>query len=307
MAAAPVPLAHACRVRALKSRQASSPAATRRFPAIALKWAAALLRHCDEPQHGVDLLGRDSFLLGKLLVTLGERAVCGRACVGKRATGGGGSRPGRGRGQSGHQQGQCTAALAALAPTPAARPPPARLASRRAGAFLEAAAQSSEAATLAAATLELMRLPRVHAHPEPYVRRAALLAAGQVLGAVPPARLATAMLGAAAGGAGALAAPRDAADEALVARLEWLREWAQGVAGGDPDDSCRMMAEGVQKLQGHLASGALAALDSGVPAGPLAGGSLLPLGGGGGGGGRGGPGLGLPDIGSLSLPDIRLP
>ena len=41
------------------------------FPPIALKWAAALLRQCDEPQHGIDLLGRDHFLLGKLLVTLG--------------------------------------------------------------------------------------------------------------------------------------------------------------------------------------------------------------------------------------------
>lgn len=136
------------------------------------------------------------------------------------------------------------------------------------------------------------------------MRRAALLAAGQVLGAVPPARLATAMLGAAAGSQ--LAASRDAADDALVSRLEWLREWSEGVAASDPDDSCRMMAEGVRKLQGHLASGALAALDSGAPAGPLGGGGLLPLGGG---GGRGGAGvsLGLPDIGSLSLPDIRLP
>lgn len=44
----------------------------RRFPPVALKWAAALLKHCDEPQHGIDLLGKDHFLLGKLLVTLGE-------------------------------------------------------------------------------------------------------------------------------------------------------------------------------------------------------------------------------------------
>lgn len=49
-----------------------------------------------------------------------------------------------------------------------------------AGSFLEASAQSTEAATLAAATLELMRCGRVHNHPEPFVRRAALLAAGQV-------------------------------------------------------------------------------------------------------------------------------
>lgn len=69
-------------------------------------------------------------------------------------------------------------------------------------------------------------------------------AAPQVLGAVPPARLATAMLASAAGrpGGGAalsVAAARDAADEALVSRLEWLREWTEGVAERDPDDSCR--------------------------------------------------------------------
>lgn len=115
-----------------------------------------------------------------------------------------------------------------------------------AGAFLEASSQSSEAATLAAATLELMRCGRVHNHPEPFVRRAALLAAGQVLGAVPPARLATAMLSAAAGGNGGqvLSAGGDAADEALVSRLEWLREWAAGVAENDTDYSCRQVAPG---------------------------------------------------------------
>ena len=171
-----------------------------------------------------------------------------------------------------------------------------------AGSFLEASAQSTEAATLAAATLELMRCGRVHNHPEPFVRRAALLAAGQVramgcgggqlakhtthdgcliqkrsgaaqllkpdiaptigpdvaptagqfthhrsqvLGAVPPARLATAMLSSAAGSApagvalSAASAARDAADEALVSRLEWLRGWTEQVAEKDPDDSCR--------------------------------------------------------------------
>ena len=241
---------------------------------------------------------------------------------------------------------------------------------------------------MAAATLELLRCERVHGHPEPYVRRAALLAAGQVLGAVPPARLATAMLGAAAGGAGgapavlpAAVAARDAADEALVSRLEWLRQWVESVAEQDTDDSCRrvlpwlavaslagglwcfgavmrsqaaslvavlskpgmhgclergqtqraaagkpwlaiaagrarhpmhahppllsprcrMMAGGVQKLQGNLAAGALQALGSSQPASPLESGSLLPLPQAGG----GGP-VGLPSRG-LRLPDIRLP
>ena len=53
-----------------------------RFPPLALKWAAALLKRCDEPQHGIDLLGRDHFLLGKLLVTLGALWSCAGATLG---------------------------------------------------------------------------------------------------------------------------------------------------------------------------------------------------------------------------------
>lgn len=60
----------------------------------------------------------------------------------------------------------------------------------------------------------------------------------------------------------------------------------------------RMMADGVRKLQGHLASGALAALNSGPPAGPLESGSLLPL------PGSAGTGIALP--GSLQF-DVQLP
>lgn len=48
------------------------------------------------------------------------------------------------------------------------------------GTFLEGAAQSPEALPLAAAVVELVRSPRVHTHPEPFVRRAALLATSQV-------------------------------------------------------------------------------------------------------------------------------
>ena len=61
-----------------------------------------------------------------------------------------------------------------------------------------------------------------------------------------------------------------------------------------------MMADGVRKLQGHLAAGALAALGSGQPASPLESGSLLPLPGT---GGSGRAGVSLP----VGLSDIRLP
>ena len=41
---------------------------------MALGWAAALLREADRQHQGLDLFGRDAFLLGRLLVTLG--ALC---------------------------------------------------------------------------------------------------------------------------------------------------------------------------------------------------------------------------------------
>ena len=66
----------------------------------------------------------------------------------------------------------------------------------------------------------------------------------------------------------------------------------------------RMMAEGVGKLQGSLAAGALAALGSGQQAAPLEG-SLLPLPSAAGGALAGRVGVSL--TGSLRLSDIRLP
>jgi hypothetical protein len=47
-----------------------------RFSPVALRWASALLRSCDQPRHGVDLFGRDGLLLGRLLVTLGTFMEC---------------------------------------------------------------------------------------------------------------------------------------------------------------------------------------------------------------------------------------
>lgn len=42
-----------------------------RFAPVAVRWAAALLHQCDVKQQGVDLFGRDSLLLGRLLTVLG--------------------------------------------------------------------------------------------------------------------------------------------------------------------------------------------------------------------------------------------
>jgi telomere length regulation protein len=43
-----------------------------RFAPVALRWTAALLQQCDVKQQGVDLFGRDSLLLGRLLTVLGS-------------------------------------------------------------------------------------------------------------------------------------------------------------------------------------------------------------------------------------------
>lgn len=56
------------------------------------------------------------------------------------------------------------------------------------GSFAECVSRSSAALPLGAAVLGLLRAPSVHGHCEPAVRRAALLAAGQVralFGALP--------------------------------------------------------------------------------------------------------------------------
>lgn len=50
----------------------------------------------------------------------------------------------------------------------------------RQGTFVECAAPAPVTAPLAAAVLELLCAPAVHAHPQPFVRRSALVAASQV-------------------------------------------------------------------------------------------------------------------------------
>ncbi|KAL0019958.1 hypothetical protein WJX79_006691 [Trebouxia sp. C0005] len=58
------------------------------------------------------------------------------------------------------------------------------------GIFVECAGAAPIAAQLAACVLELVRSPGVQGHPQPYVRRSALLAAAQVAATLPPSRLA---------------------------------------------------------------------------------------------------------------------
>ena len=58
------------------------------FARHALPWAAALLRECDVVRHGVDLLGRDSVVLGRLLTTLAGFAAAAGPCTASAALAG---------------------------------------------------------------------------------------------------------------------------------------------------------------------------------------------------------------------------
>jgi hypothetical protein len=170
-----------------------------RFPSVALKWAAALLKDCDVRRHGVDLFNRDHFVLGRLLTTL--------------------------------------------------------------GAFLEACQRAAEAVPLAAAVLELVKSPRVHDSPEPFVRRAALLATSHALMAVPPAAIADALLGLEDKRNGDRRGGAASAHATLLAeRLQWVHTWVNTSKVSDTDANCRALAEGCEAMQGALSSEALASL-----------------------------------------------
>lgn len=47
-----------------------------RFAPVAVRWASLLLKECDMRKHGIDLFGRDSLLLGRLLTVLGTFVEC---------------------------------------------------------------------------------------------------------------------------------------------------------------------------------------------------------------------------------------
>ena len=101
---------------------------------------------------------------------------------------------------------------------------------------------------------------------DPYVRRAALLAAGQLLASLPPPRVAAALLSAQGGAIQGGSLPLvggsrgGGEDGGLLERLEWVQGWVRGVAGGDADETCRMMAEACVNIQAGVANAALQAL-----------------------------------------------
>jgi hypothetical protein len=94
--------------------------------------------------------------------------------------------------------------------------------------------------------------PFIAEHTEPLVRGGALLATADLLRAVPPARLAGALLR-------GDTAPDDAA---WAARLTALHERLRGEAGGGEGAMVRDLAGGCLALQAALADDAMAALEA---------------------------------------------
>jgi hypothetical protein len=193
------------------------PTSINKFPSVALKWAAALLKECDVQKHGVDLFGRDAYLLGKLLTTLGT--------------------------------------------------------------FIECCSGTTSAQPLALATMELLHNPRIHDHPEPFVRRAALLSAGHVVSqGVPPSLLASAALLLSSSSSSSSRGTNNisstiiaystttdltittgidditATEETAVRLLHWLMQWVDSVADKDSDETCIKMGVSVKNLSSQIAA-----------------------------------------------------
>eukprot|EP00798_Chlamydomonas_sp_ICE-L_P014088 gene14088-20040_t len=119
------------------------------------------------------------------------------------------------------------------------------------GGFAECATGTLAAVPLASATLELLMAPQVHGHAEPFVRRACLLASGQLLACLPPSAVASALV------------QQDSSSSALTRRLDWLNGWCRKVMDADMDDNCRMMATACVNIHSGLAAEALQLLEQG--------------------------------------------
>ncbi|CAL5229633.1 g12997 [Coccomyxa viridis] len=125
------------------------------------------------------------------------------------------------------------------------------------GTFVECASPAQITLWLASVVLELVAAKEVHGHSQPSVRRSALIAASQVMRALPAAGLA----GLLAGG--------QVSEGVLAERLEWCRGWTQGVAMQDTDPQCQMLAAGCRSLQAKLAQEAMQALELGADSEPV--------------------------------------
>lgn len=105
-----------------------------------------------------------------------------------------------------------------------------------------------------------MTFAQVHGHIDPYVRRAALLAVGQVVASLPAPRVASALLSSEHLAVGSHSSSLGGGDKALLERLEWVQGWVRGAAAGDSDETCRMMAEACVNIQAGAATAALQSL-----------------------------------------------
>ncbi|KAG0631011.1 hypothetical protein M758_1G220500 [Ceratodon purpureus] len=118
------------------------------------------------------------------------------------------------------------------------------------GVCMECITAQPEAVVLGANLLELLRSRAVANHPEAYVRRAALYAASRVIVALHPSQVATAITG---------------TDSSITSGLEWVREWALGLANNDPDSDCASLAMACVQLHSEMALQAMRVIQSTPP------------------------------------------
>ncbi|CAM6043737.1 unnamed protein product [Sphagnum compactum] len=167
------------------SAQAGLEAGKNRFAPVAMAFMLPIMRDHDKKTHGVDLLGPDFIVLGKLVHTL--------------------------------------------------------------GVFMECLLLQPEAAVLGVALLDLLHSRGISKHEEAYVRRAALYAASQVIQSLHPSQVASAVTG---------------GDETIAKGLDWIREWALGIAENDVDSETSTMAIACIEMHSEMVLQAMRAIQS---------------------------------------------
>lgn len=152
--------------------------------------------------------------------------------------------------------------------------------------FAEYSSHTGTSLPLAILILDLLKAPQIHEHQDPYIRRAALLAAGQVLASLPPVSVAQAMptidredeprviggidLSAlvklpdlnvlSVGSRGRDGGKWDAQDAALLQGLDFIQSWARRAAEDDVDSTVKAMAGACVNIQAGLAKQAMECL-----------------------------------------------